>query len=88
MHMSNHDSTITIYGADWCADCRLAKAFFEKHKIGFEYINVEEEPEKVDEAEKLSGRKSIPVVVFPDNTFLVEPTEDELDTVCKRLKLL
>jgi len=42
----------------------------------------------VDEAEKLSGGKSIPVVVFPDNTFLVEPTEAELESVCKRLKLL
>lgn len=86
--MNNHNFGITIYGADWCADCKAAKQFFEKHHIVFEYINVDEEPEKADEAEKLSGGKSIPVVVFADNTFLVEPTEIELETVCKRLKLL
>jgi len=86
--MNDRNSTITLYGADWCPDCRLAKHFFEQHHIVIEYINVEEEPEKVDEAEKLSGGKSIPVVVFPDNTFLVEPTKEELETVCKRLKLL
>ena len=86
--MNNHNSTITLYGADWCPDCKLAKTFFEKNHIVFEYINVEEEPEKVDEAEKLSGGKSIPVIVFPDNSFLIEPTEQELETICKELKLL
>ncbi len=79
---------LTLYGAAWSPHSKTVQSFFQKHHILYEYIDLEEEPEKADEAEKLAGSKSLPVVVFPDNTFLVEPTEQELISVCKRLHII
>jgi hypothetical protein len=42
------------------------------------------EPEAVAEAEALSGRKNIPVVVLPDGAILVEPTDPELRDALER----
>jgi glutaredoxin len=33
--------TITMYGADWCGDCRRAEKFFVDNKIDFQKIDLE-----------------------------------------------
>jgi len=42
------------------------------------------EPETAAEAEAISGRKNIPVVVLPDGAILVEPTDPELRDALER----
>ena len=69
---------LTVYGADWCRDCRRSKAFLEQQGVAFRWVDVEASKEAADEAQAISGRRSIPVVVFPDGSFLVEPTDDVL----------
>ena len=69
---------LTVYGADWCRDCRRSKAFLEQEGVAFRWVDVEASKEAADEAQAISGRRSIPVVVFPDGSFLVEPTDDVL----------
>lgn len=72
-------SSTTIYGADWCGDCRRAKRWFEHNEIAFTWVDLEANPEKIDEVVRYNnGRKSIPVVVFPDGTHLTEPADAEL----------
>jgi mycoredoxin len=70
--------TLTMYGAQWCGDCRRAKRVLDTR--GVEYVNVDlaADPTRADDAEAISGRKNIPVVVFPDGEFFVEPTDAEL----------
>ncbi|KAG1648095.1 hypothetical protein GQR58_030091 [Nymphon striatum] len=31
--------TITMYGADWCGDCRRAKAWFDEREIAYTYVD-------------------------------------------------
>lgn len=70
---------ITIYGADWCPDCRRAKQFFGEHRINFEYIDIQERPETVDTVKALNnGKQVIPTIVFPDNSLLVEPSNADM----------
>jgi len=71
-------ATLTMYGAAWCGDCRRAKRVLDTR--GVEYVNVDlvADPTRADDAEAISGRKNIPVVVFPDGEFFVEPTDAEL----------
>ena len=69
---------ILVYGADWCGDCRRTKKFLEDSRIDYEYLDVESDSKLAQEARRLSGSKSIPVVVLPDTTFLVEPSDEEL----------
>ena len=71
---------ITMYGADWCGDCRRAKAVFEAAGVDYDHVDLEAEPERASEAVQLSGgRKRIPVIVFGDGTVLVEPADAELE---------
>ena len=74
--------TITMYGADWCGDCRRAEKFFVDNNIDFQKIDLElDENEHFVESEVLrrnNGKKSIPMIVFDDDSHLTEPTNAQL----------
>ena len=69
---------ITMYGADWCRDCRRSKALLDGRGVEYDYIDLEAIPDAADRAKAISGRTQIPVVVFPDGTHFTEPTDAEL----------
>ena len=69
---------LTVYGAEWCRDCRRSKAVLDVRRVDYDYVDLVAHPTRADEAEALTGRKSIPVLVFPDGEHLVEPTNAEL----------
>jgi thioredoxin reductase (NADPH) len=72
-------SALIVYGASWCPDCRRAKQFLTSHRIPFKWIDLETEPDQVAHVESLNGGKRIiPTIVFPDGSFLTEPSNDEL----------
>jgi glutaredoxin len=69
---------ITVYGADWCPDCTRTKRALDAEGIDYVYRDLVAEPEAAVEAESISGRKNIPVVVIPGGVVLVEPSDAEL----------
>ena len=69
---------ITVYGADWCPDCIRTKRALDAAGVDYVYRDLVAEPEAAVEAEAISGRKNIPVVVIPGGTILVEPSDPEL----------
>jgi len=74
-----------MYGADWCVDCRRSKAVFDADGVDFEYVDIAESAEATEEARSISGSARIPVIVFPDGTHLVEPSDAELRERIARL---
>jgi len=70
---------ITMYGADWCIDCRRAKSVLDSHAVEYTYVDVEAVLEGADAARAISGRTNIPVIVFPDGTHQVEPSNADLE---------
>jgi mycoredoxin len=79
---------ITMYGADWCGDCRRAKSLFDAHGVHYTYVDVERVVEGADAARAISGRTNIPVVVFPDGTHQVEPSNAELEAKLREVGAL
>ncbi|MFC7025420.1 glutaredoxin family protein [Promicromonospora thailandica] len=69
---------LTVYGAAWCRDCRRSKAVLDVRRVEYVYVDLVAQPDRACEAEALTGRKTIPVLVFPDGEHLVEPTNAEL----------
>lgn len=68
-----------MYGADWCGDCRRAKAWFTANDVAYTFVDLVEHPDEIDRVlERNNGLKRIPVIVFDDDSHLVEPTDDEL----------
>ena len=70
---------IIVYSAEWCGDCRRTKRFLEEHQIAYENVNIEQVPEAVEIVTRLTnGNRSVPTIVFPDGTILVEPSNAQL----------
>jgi mycoredoxin len=69
---------ILMFGAEWCRDCRRSKALLDSRGVEYDYVDLESVADGADRAYAVSGRTNIPVVVFPDGTHLVEPTDPEL----------
>ncbi|WP_433263675.1 glutaredoxin family protein [Actinosynnema sp. CS-041913] len=75
---------IVLYGADWCGDCRRAKAWLREHEVPFSEVDVERDDAARDRAVELAGgRKNIPVIVLPGGVVLVEPTNVQLAEAVK-----
>ncbi|WP_229685921.1 glutaredoxin family protein [Longimycelium tulufanense] len=78
--MSTNPDQVVMYGAEWCGDCRRAKAWLRRNEVPFVEIDVEHDEAAREEAVRLSGRRNIPVVVLPGGGILVEPSDAELAT--------
>ena len=71
-------ATLTMYGADWCPDCRRSKRLLDRLSVPYDYRDVESDETATEQAQAISGRQSIPVIVFPDGHHLVEPSDPQL----------
>ena len=69
---------IQLYGADWCGDCRRSKALLDRLGVVYAYLQVDRDDDLRERAVAIAGRQSIPVIVFPDGSFLVEPSDPAL----------
>lgn len=77
--MNTQDDQIIIYSTTWCSDCKRAKKFFGEQRISYTNIDIEENPEFVEVVEKINaGKRSVPTIVFPDGSVLVEPSNAQL----------
>jgi mycoredoxin len=73
------NSRTTLYGADWCGDCRRAKSWLDANGVPFTEVDVSSDDAAREQAIALAGgRRNIPVLVLPDSRVLVEPTNAEL----------
>lgn len=68
-------SNIVMYGTGWCGDCTRSKATLNRLNEPFEYVDIEADEAASELAQSISGAKRIPVIVFPDGAFLVEPSD-------------
>ncbi|MCB0117933.1 MAG: thioredoxin family protein [Anaerolineales bacterium] len=70
---------ITIYGADWCPDCRRSKKFLEAQNIPYNWVDTDQDKEaEAFVKEKNDGKRVIPTIIFEDGSFLAEPSDEEL----------
>ena len=81
-------STITMFGAEWCRDCRRTKAQLDDLGVEYTYVDLEADPAAAEVAREISGRTNIPVVVYPDATHHVEPSNDAVAAKLRELALI
>ncbi len=71
---------IVVYGASWCPDCHRSRTFLDGHNIGYEWIDIDEDPAAADKVAEINhGNKTIPTIIFPDKSILVEPSDKALE---------
>ena len=77
--MSQPAGRIVVYGASWCPDALRARRFFDEQGVGYRWIDIDEDSDARDFVRKTNnGQVVIPVIVFPDESILVEPSNYEL----------
>jgi mycoredoxin len=82
-------SEITMYGAEWCGDCRSSKKFLDANYVKYNYIDVEADVSASDKVIEINGgQRSIPVIIFSDGTHLTEPSDAVLKEKLESLKVL
>ncbi len=70
---------IKVYGAPRCPDCKRSKKFLAEHRVPYEWIDIDGDAEALAYVEReQSGGRTIPMIVFPDGSRLLEPGDDAL----------
>ncbi len=70
---------ITMYGTQWCSDCKRTKQFFGEQRVHYDFIDIDSDAEGLQVVERVNGGKHIiPTLVFGDGSTLVEPSNAEL----------
>jgi len=76
---ANSASQIVMYTTEYCSDCLRAKKYFEANNIPHVRIGLEGNAEATDFVIRVNnGYRSVPTIVFPDGSILVEPSWEEL----------
>lgn len=76
---------ITVYSADWCGYCRMAKRYFDGLNIDYEEKNVENDPSAATEAVEKSGQRGIPVIDI-NGKIIVGFDKSEIDIALSEMK--
>jgi glutaredoxin len=69
--------TLTVYGADWCGDCRRTKRYLAETATPYTWIDTDAQPEQ-RALLRAAGYPGIPVVVVPGGAILMEPSNGAL----------
>ena len=79
---------IDVYGATWCGDCHRAKNALDRFGAAYTWHDIEQEEGAADRAVEISGQKHIPVVLYGDGSFQVEPSVVDIQNKLNELGLL
>jgi mycoredoxin len=78
-HYTLNPSRIVMYATEYCSDCQRAKKFFEVNNIPYLRIGLEGNHEATEFVMQINnGYRSVPTIIFPDGSVLVEPGWEEL----------
>lgn len=76
---SLNPTKIVMYSTQHCPDCTRAKAFLDTHNIPYVRVLIEDNQQATEFVVKMNkGYKSVPTIIFPDGSVLVEPSWQEL----------
>ena len=81
-------SGIRVYGTSWCGQCWLARTVFAQRGLDYDWIDIHADSEA--EAFVVAhnrGMRSVPTIVCPDGSILVEPSAPMLHSKLDELGL-
>ncbi len=70
---------ITVYGTARCAGTRRVRAWFDGRRQPYRYVDIDADRTVEPLIQRVTdGRRTTPVITFPDGAYLVDPSEREL----------
>ncbi len=81
------DRVIILYGTSWCPQTARARKYLVECGADFTWCDIEKDLEGCAYVERVNkGNRSVPTILFPDGSVLVEPSSAELKTKVKKMK--
>ncbi len=73
-----------MYTATWCGDCRRAKRVFAALGMPYREVDIEDDQRAAELVRRLNGgMQSVPTILLPDGSRLVEPSSATLEARLK-----
>lgn len=70
---------IIMYGTTWCGSTKRARRFLEDERIDYVWVDIDQDEAAARYVESVAhGYRSVPTIVFPDGSILVEPSTYQL----------
>jgi mycoredoxin len=64
-----------MYSTPWCGYCHRLKSQLDREGIGFEMVDIEQQPEAAAIVEEVNGgNQTVPTLVFSDGTAMTNPS--------------
>ncbi|MBN1246550.1 MAG: NrdH-redoxin [Anaerolineae bacterium] len=77
--MTEETGKIIVYGAAWCPDVLMTRAFLDRHGFAYEYRDIDKDEGAMDALLALRGKEwVVPTLVLPDGTILDNPPRRDL----------
>ena len=68
-----------VYSTRWCGDCWRAHRLLKAENVAYDDVNIDHDPAAAELVVSINGGyRSVPTIVFPDGTLLVEPSNAAL----------
>lgn len=79
--------TTKLYGTAWCPNTARSRSILDQQRVAYLWLDIEKDTEACSFVEKTNrGYRSVPTIVFPDGSILVEPAESVLVQKCREFK--
>jgi mycoredoxin len=77
---------LTMYTTQWCAFCRRLKSQLARDGIEMAEVDIERDPAAADYVMSVNGgNQTVPTVVFPDGSVMVNPSAAQVKDRMSRL---
>lgn len=74
-----HPDTIVMYSTAWCPDCRRTRRIFAQAGVAYTDVDIDKDPQAEQFVRQMNrGNRSVPTILFPDGSRLVEPADAQL----------
>lgn len=78
-HHRAAEPQLVVYGTGWCPDVRGSRALLDQAGIAYTYVDLDEDETATELVRQLQrGQRRVPTLLWPDGSFLVEPTDGQL----------
>lgn len=80
MTQPQRSADIVVYGTRWCGLSNRTRRLLDQHEIPYTFVDIDENREAGQYVQEVNrGFRSVPTIVFPDGSVLVEPQTWELE---------
>jgi mycoredoxin len=78
---------IIVYGTTWCGDTRRARQVFKDLGVDYEWVDIDQDQVAAELVKSMNnGYRSVPTILFPDGSVMVEPSGYQLRQKLESIK--